>query len=87
MDMRTQSSDTHPDVERVQIELLRKMTVAQRARLMRSWSAAVIQLSRRAIKKANPDANEDELAVIFVDLHYGRDLAERFREHLSRIRK
>jgi hypothetical protein len=81
--MRTQSTDTHPDAERVQIERLRQMTVAQRAELMWSLSAMAIRLSRRALRRANPDATEDEISVLFVELHYGRDLAERFREHLA----
>jgi hypothetical protein len=44
--MRTQSIDTHPDAERVQIERLRQMTVAQRADLMWSLSTMAIRLSR-----------------------------------------
>ncbi len=34
--MKTQSPDTHPDMERMQLELLRKATVAQRFGLVRS---------------------------------------------------
>ncbi|MFL5732227.1 MAG: hypothetical protein ACJ78Q_03420 [Chloroflexia bacterium] len=82
--MRTQSRDTHPDAERVQIELLRRMTVAQRAELMRSLTRTTIQLARRAIRQAHPEASEEEVDLIFIEVHYGRDLADRVRAYLSR---
>jgi len=82
--MRTQSRDTSPEAERVQIELLRKATVAQRFSLVRSLSSRAIQLSRRAIRRANPDASEEDLKLIFIELNYGKDLAERVRMDLAR---
>ncbi len=85
--MRTQSRDTHPEVERVQIELLRKAGVARRFSLARSLSQTVIQLSRRAIRESHPDASEEELALIFVELNYGKELAERLRADLARRRQ
>lgn len=84
--MKTQSEDTHPDVERVQIELLRKATVAHRFRLVRSLSQTAIQLAWRAIERANPGASRDELAVIFVTVHHGEELGNRLREHLAKLR-
>lgn len=85
--MRTQSRDTHPEVERVQIELLRKAGVARRLSLVRSLSQTVIQLSRRAIRESHPGASEEELALIFVELNYGKELAERLRADLARRRQ
>lgn len=81
--MRTQSSDTHPDMERVQIEMLRKLDVAGRIGLARSLSRTAMRLSWQALEKANPGATEDELKVMFVALNYGPDLAEGFRTYLS----
>ena len=77
--MNTGLSDTHPDAERVQIELLRKATIAQRVRLTRSLSSTVMQLAWRAIEEANPGASEHEVALIFVAVHYGKDLADRLK--------
>jgi hypothetical protein len=54
-DMRTQSPDTSPEAEGVQIELLRNMTIAQRMSRVRSLTRTTIQLSRRAIHRAYPD--------------------------------
>lgn len=84
--MKTQSRDTHPDAERVQIELLRRATVAQRFRLVRSLSHTAMQLAWRAIERANPDASEDELRVKFITIHHGQELGERVRAYLAKLR-
>ena len=47
-------SDTATEAEQVQIEVIRKMTVAERVAQSRSLTALVIGLSRRAIARANP---------------------------------
>lgn len=73
--MKAQSRDTHPDAERVQIKLLRGTTIAQCARLTFDLSRTVIQLARRAIRRANPGASEAEVGLIFIAVHYGKDLA------------
>jgi len=77
-------SDTHPEAERVQIELLRKKTVSERFALVRSLTAFTINLSRRAIARANPDLSLDELRLKYIELYYGKDLAQRVREYLSK---
>lgn len=81
--MKTQSRDTHPDIERVQIELLRKAGVAERLRLAGEWGKAMMELSLRAIRGANAGATEEEIELLFVELHYGRPLADRLREYLK----
>jgi len=81
--MRARSADTHPDAERFQIELLRRAPVARRMRLALSLSRSVITLARRAIRRTMPEATEQEVALRFVELHYGRDLADGLRRHLA----
>ncbi len=71
-------SDTTAEAEQVQIELIRKMTVAEKVAQVRSLSALVIGLSRRAIARAHPQLSPQELDVKFVELHYGKELAEDF---------
>jgi hypothetical protein len=80
-------SDTDPAAERVQVELARKMTAAQKVAQVRSLSALVIGLSRRAIARAQPHLSQQELDVKFVELHYGKGLAEGLAEDLKRRRK
>ena len=81
--MITQSSDTTPEAEKIQIELLRKATISRRMSIVRSLSQTVMYLSRRAIKRANPSFTEREVDIAFVANHYGQDLAERLRIYLK----
>lgn len=76
--------DTHPVAERIQVELLRRAGVARRAVLARSLSQSVILLARRAIQRARPGADEQEVLLVFVAVHYGRQLADRLRDRLAR---
>jgi hypothetical protein len=50
---------------------------------MRALSACVVRLARAGIRRANPDLTERELQLLFVEVHYGRELAERLREFLD----
>jgi hypothetical protein len=81
--MKTQSTDTHPDIERVQVDMLKKVGAAERVRLARSLSQSVMQMSWNAIKKANPGASEEEVKVLFVALNYGKDLGDALRAYLA----
>ena len=76
-------SDTHPEAERVQIELSRQMTGAQRIAQMRSQTAFVVGLSRQAIARANPQLSEQEVNLLWVENTYGRDIAKRLRDYLE----
>ena len=77
-------SDTHPKAEEFQISLIRRASVAERLSRTRSLSRTIIQLSRRAIVRANPTLSEQERDIIFVAYHYGNELAERLREYVNR---
>jgi len=79
----TMPLDTTKEAEAVQIELLRRATHAQRAALALSLSNTVIALARRAIAEAHPELNADEQGIFFVDVHYGRRLADCLRQHLQ----
>ena len=76
-------SDTHPDAEKVQIDLLRKASTSDRFALMCSLTATAISLARRAIARANPDFSPQEVDLRFVELHYGKQLASRVRRYLE----
>ncbi|MBI2756046.1 MAG: hypothetical protein HYX52_04975 [Chloroflexi bacterium] len=76
-------SDTDRAAERVQIDLLRAASFERRATLARSLSTTTLELARRAIEEAHPDASEDELGVRFVAACYGKALAERLRRYIE----
>jgi len=76
-------SDTHPEAERVQIDLLRRASTAERFALACSLTATAVSLARRAIARANPDFSPREVDLKFVELHYGKELASRVRRYLE----
>ncbi len=82
--MRTQSSDTHPGIENILIDLTRKVTVAEKFAQVRKLSNMAMQLSRWAIARANPGLFEDEVDLLFVKYHYGDNLANRIKNHLDK---
>jgi len=76
-------SDTSPEAEQVQIELLRRATNAERLGLALSMTDLAIGLARRAIARANPGLSQQELDLIYLEVHYGRELARRVRDYLK----
>lgn len=81
--MRTQSSDTTPEAERVQIELIRKAPSTKLFGLVRSLSQSMIQASRDTIRQLHPEASKEELDILFVELYYGQELANHMRTMLK----
>jgi hypothetical protein len=69
--------------ERKQIELLRAAGPGRRAALMRGVTTSVIEMARRAIARAQPGISERDVDLRFVELHYGRDLADKLRRYLE----
>jgi hypothetical protein len=84
--MRTQSEDTSPEMERVQIELIRKASSAKLFGLVRSMSQTMMQASRENIRRLHPDANKEELILIFVELYYGKELANLVHTQMEKRR-
>jgi len=82
--MKTQSSDTSPEVERVQIELLRKAGKTRRLQLGLQLSGEASEMAQRAIRRAHPDLSELEAKLLFVEVTYGKDLANRVRSYLAK---
>ena len=82
--MITQSIDTHPDAEKVLISLLRKASPAVKLSQVRSLSQTIIKLSKRALARANKNLDEQEVNLLFVSHHYGKNLADRLRKYLEK---
>ncbi len=80
----TKQSDTHPEIEKIQLSLIRQASIAKRIGRARSLSQTTIKLSRRAISRANPDFSEQELDIAFVTYHYGADLADRLSNYIRK---
>lgn len=82
--MKTQSKDTHARIEEIQISLLKKQSVAQKFAHVCSLSETTIQLSKRAIARKNSNFDDKQINLLFISLQYGKDLANRVNEYLSR---
>jgi hypothetical protein len=82
--MRTQSMDTSPEAERVQIELIRKVSVTKRFAIMEAWSKFLIEANKNSIRRNHPDLSEEEIGLIFVANNYGQALADQLRTNLTR---
>ncbi len=74
-----QWEDTDPATEKAYIKLLRATTPARRAELAVNLSRAAFVLSYSNLVRRHPGASEFELFLLFVELHYGRELAEAVR--------
>jgi len=81
--MISQSPDTAPQAEKVQIQLLRQASVSKRVSKVRSLAKTAIYLSRRAIQRANPSLSEREVDLAFVANHYGDKIAEGLRLYME----
>ena len=77
-------SDTDEKIEKIQIALIRKLSSTERVTILRSLSRTVINLSRRAIRRANPELSEKELKYKFLAYHYGNETAEKFKKYIER---
>jgi hypothetical protein len=82
--VKTQSPDTRLSAERIQLELIRKASVAKRLALVRSLTKTVLELSWQGIRSRYPE--EDHLGSLrrFLYLNYGsEELADRFIQRLA----
>jgi hypothetical protein len=82
--MRTQSIDTHPEAERVMIELIREAPMSKRFRLVQSLTQSALWSSFHAWRERNREASEQEAAVQVVSTRYSADLARCVQEALER---
>ena len=75
-------NDTHPEAERVQIELFRQAGPERRAQLAMDLTDRVIRTARAGIARANPQLSPVERQLLFVEVSYGREIATHLRDYL-----
>ncbi len=76
-------TDTHPDAEAVQQELFRRQSAAEKFSLVRALTATVVALCRQGIRERHPEFDETAVDIYFVEMNYGRELAEGLRRRLA----
>ena len=77
--MRTQSIDTTPEVERLQVARIRSFSPARKFASVRSWTYTLTSANVHAMHSGAPESNERDIAVRFVTREYGRALATDFQ--------
>jgi hypothetical protein len=76
----TVPNDTTPEAEEVQLELLRRKSPRERLELAMRLSTAWMRRSKEVIRNLHPEYTEPEVGEMFVEIHYGKELAEGLRE-------
>ena len=71
------SNDTHPDIEQMQIELLRRMPVARKLELIAQMNQSMRTMAISGLRRHHPDEDEAQLRRRLADLVLGAELAAR----------
>ncbi|MBI5497007.1 MAG: hypothetical protein HY904_18475 [Deltaproteobacteria bacterium] len=69
--------DTTAEQDAVYMDLVRKASTAQRARVVGALSAGVRRMAEAGIREAFPAATDEEVAVRVAMRLYGRDVVQR----------
>lgn len=72
-------SDTSDEALAVQLECLRQMTPQERLRRACAWSGQVRRMAFDAIRRRLPEYSEDDVRLKFLELTYGKPLADEIR--------
>ena len=73
-------SDTSDEALAVQLECLRQMTPHERLRRACAWSGQVRRMAFDAIRRRHPEDSEEEVRLKFIELTYGKALADEVRQ-------
>ena len=75
--------DTAPEAEAVLIRLLRAKPPARRLEETVLASNRVAEQCKQAIRRMNPKLSEAEVRLRFIEINYGKDLAESVKTYLA----
>ena len=75
--MNVLSSDTHPKMEALQIQLLRQATPTRKMEMLAQLNASARTLALMGLRSRYPQASEAELRRRLADLLLGEELARR----------
>ena len=83
--MQTQpyTTDTSDEAWAVQLEGFRRMSPTERVGKMCKLSASLRRMAMDAICRRHPEFDESEVRLKFIELTYGKELADSVRNHLQ----
>jgi len=80
--MKTQSPDTSLDAELVLIGMIRKAPMSRRFAFVQAWTASMVEAGSQYVRQLHPQANDEEVRLLFFERQYGKDLADELRRAL-----
>ena len=80
--MKTQSPDTSLDAELVLIGMIRKAPLSRRFAFVQAWTASMLEAGSQYVRQLHPQANDEEVRLLFFERQYGKDLADELRRAL-----
>ena len=75
------SSDTHPKIERMQIEFIQRMPSWKKFAIVDGLNETVKTLAMSGIKQRNPNATTEQLNRMLAGLILGEELARKVYDH------
>ena len=75
--MTTLSADTDPRIEKIQIEMLRQVSPAQKMRMVAQMNYTVRTFMMAGLKQRNPEASPEMLRRMLAELLLGEELARK----------
>jgi len=79
------ATDTSPDALAVQLDGLRRMTPQQRIAKMCAMSRLVRNMAFDAIRRRHPELDDEGVRLLFIELTYGKTLADDVRRWKQRV--
>ena len=79
-----QADDTSPELRRVQVELYREMSAAEKVRRVFETYGAGRRLAMTGLRMRHPEASEEDVRRLWARQHLGEDLFDAAYGALSR---
>jgi hypothetical protein len=75
------SSDTHPKIEQMQIEVIRRMPSWKKFSIVDGLNETVKTLAITGLKQRNPNATPEQIHRMLAELMLGQELARKVYDH------
>ena len=75
------SSDTHPKIEQMQIEIMRRMPAWKKLSVVDALNETVRTLAIAGLHQRHPDANPEQIQRMLADMILGAELAQKVYGH------
>ena len=81
--MQQYTTDTSREAELVQLELIRNMDPSECAMKAIRMTTRLILECKNAIRRNHPEYTDEEVGLAFIELNYGKDLANEVKRYLA----